>query len=94
VSGLSTRLVEVTAWRRGLRLLRFVAVTSVIPIALLVGGFLLLWWSLSHSTVPHHPGRTGFFRALLFPSAGPHKKSNVTSSNSTSIDPVLSRPDA
>jgi serine/threonine-protein kinase len=65
VSGLSSRLVEVTPWRRRLRWLRFVALTAVVPLALLVGGFFLLWWSLSHSAPHRHPGRTGFAPASL-----------------------------
>ncbi len=48
VSGLSGRLVEVTPFRRRLRLLRFVAVTAIIPVALLVGAFFLIWWSMAH----------------------------------------------
>ena len=46
VSGLSERLVEVTPWRRRLRLIRFVALTAVTPIVLLVASFRLLWWYL------------------------------------------------
>jgi Protein kinase domain len=48
VSGLATRLVEVTPARRRLRWLRFVSLTALLPLAVLVGGFLLLWWALSH----------------------------------------------
>ena len=47
VSGLSTRLVEVTPWRRRLRWLRFVAMTGVAPVAVMVASFLLLWWHLA-----------------------------------------------
>jgi serine/threonine protein kinase len=43
VSGLSERLVEVTSWRRCLRWIRFVTLTGVVPIALLVVSFRLLW---------------------------------------------------
>ncbi len=46
VSGLSERLVEVTPWRKGLRLTRYVALYAVAPIALLVASFRLLWWYL------------------------------------------------
>jgi serine/threonine protein kinase len=46
VSGLARRLVEVTPARKRLRLMRFVAVTSVAPIAFLLGMFRLLWWFL------------------------------------------------
>jgi serine/threonine-protein kinase len=46
VSGLSEHLVEVTAWRRRLRLARFVALFTVTPIAILVASFRLLWWYL------------------------------------------------
>jgi serine/threonine protein kinase len=96
VSGLSTRLVAVTPWRRRLRWLRFVTLTALVPLALLVGAFFLLWWSLGHSTASRHPGRTGFVPlefldgALLGPRHS-HSRSNVTLSNSTSIDPVLAR---
>jgi serine/threonine protein kinase len=58
VSGLSGRLVEVTPGRRLLRLIRFVTVTALIPLVLLVASFALLWWSLarhprSHAMHPH-----------------------------------------
>ncbi len=46
VSGLSERLVKVTRWRKGLRLIRYVALTAVAPIAFLVASFRLLWWYL------------------------------------------------
>ncbi len=59
VSGLSTRLVEVTPWRRRLRWLRFVMLTTVLPLLLLVGAFFLLWWRLGHSTATRHTARTG-----------------------------------
>lgn len=47
VSGLSSRLVEVTPGRRRLRWLRFVAITGVAPVAMMVASFLLLWWHLA-----------------------------------------------
>jgi serine/threonine protein kinase len=47
VSGLSSRLIEVTPWRRRLRWLRFVAITGVAPVAMMVASFLLLWWHLA-----------------------------------------------
>jgi serine/threonine protein kinase len=46
VSGLARHLVEVTPGRKRLRLMRFIAVMGVTPIALLVGLFFLLWWCL------------------------------------------------
>jgi eukaryotic-like serine/threonine-protein kinase len=46
VSGLAKRLVEVTPWRKRLRLMRFVALTGVAPIAFLIGMFRLMWWYL------------------------------------------------
>jgi eukaryotic-like serine/threonine-protein kinase len=46
VSGLADHLVAVTPWRKGLRLLRYVALVAVVPIAFLVGLFCLLWWLL------------------------------------------------
>jgi serine/threonine protein kinase len=47
VSGLAARLVAVTPGRKRLRLMRFVAMTGVTPVALLVGTFFLLWWHLA-----------------------------------------------
>jgi eukaryotic-like serine/threonine-protein kinase len=47
ITGLARRLVEVTPGRRRLRLARFIAITGVIPVAALVGTFLLLWWRLA-----------------------------------------------
>jgi serine/threonine-protein kinase len=44
VSGLAARLIEVTAWRRLRRWMRYVALVGVTPIASLVGLFGLLWW--------------------------------------------------
>ncbi len=46
LSGLSERLVEVTRWRKGARWLRFIALTTLLPIGLLVASFRLLWWYL------------------------------------------------
>ncbi len=46
VSGLSTRLVAVTRWRKGLRLMRYVALVGVAPLAFLVFMFRVLWWYL------------------------------------------------
>ncbi|HEX4448036.1 MAG TPA: hypothetical protein VH044_14910 [Polyangiaceae bacterium] len=46
VSGLARRLVQVTRWRKRARLARFVALTGVAPLALLVASFRLLWWWL------------------------------------------------
>src|SRR5258708_31989257 len=44
VSGLADRLVAVTRWRIGLRLMRYIAVVGVAPIAFFVALFRLLWW--------------------------------------------------
>ncbi|HEY5372848.1 MAG TPA: serine/threonine-protein kinase [Polyangiaceae bacterium] len=46
VSGLCERLVEVTPWRKRLRLLRFVAFVGLLPVALMVASFRVLWWYL------------------------------------------------
>jgi serine/threonine protein kinase len=46
VSGLSQRLIEVTRWRRNLRLIRRITLVGLTPIALLVLSFRLLWWYL------------------------------------------------
>ncbi len=47
VSGLCERLVEVTPWRKRLRLLRFVAFVGLVPVALMVASFRVLWWYLA-----------------------------------------------
>jgi serine/threonine protein kinase len=52
VSGLAARLIEVTPWRRGIRLLRYATIVGVAPIAFLVASFRLLWWYFEH-----RPGR-------------------------------------
>jgi serine/threonine-protein kinase len=44
VSGLAARLVEVTPARKALRLIRFVVLTTMAPIAALLMLFLALWW--------------------------------------------------
>ncbi|MBV9946389.1 MAG: serine/threonine protein kinase [Myxococcales bacterium] len=44
VTGLAGNLVEVTAWRKGLRWARYVALVGVAPIAFLMISFRLLWW--------------------------------------------------
>jgi hypothetical protein len=44
VSGLADRLVAVTRWRKGLRLMRYIALVAVAPIAFLVALFPLLRW--------------------------------------------------
>lgn len=44
VSGLAARLIEVTAWRRGRRWVRYVTLVGVAPIAFLVALFWFLWW--------------------------------------------------
>jgi serine/threonine protein kinase len=46
VSGLCERLVVVTPWRKRLRLLRFVTLVALTPIAILVASFRVLWWYL------------------------------------------------
>jgi serine/threonine-protein kinase len=48
VSGLATRLIEVTAWRKWLRWLRYLTVVGVAPLAFLVVLFRVLWWYLEH----------------------------------------------
>lgn len=48
VSGLADRLVTVTRWRKGLRILRYVTIVGIAPIVFLVGSFCLLWWHLAH----------------------------------------------
>jgi serine/threonine protein kinase len=52
LSGLSARLVEVTPWRRRLRWIRFVTVTTLLPLAALVAAFALLWWYLARQPRP------------------------------------------
>jgi serine/threonine protein kinase len=47
VSGLAEHLVEATPGRKRLRLLRFIAITGIGPVAFLVGAFLVLWWYLA-----------------------------------------------
>jgi serine/threonine-protein kinase len=69
VSGLAARLVEVTPARRLRRQLRFVALTVVLPVTLLVGAFLLLWWTLGRSTgaASRHPSKSSLVpRSELF----------------------------
>jgi serine/threonine protein kinase len=44
VSGLRDRLQPVTAWKRRLRWARRAALVAVLPVALQVGLFALLWW--------------------------------------------------
>jgi serine/threonine protein kinase len=46
VSGLASQLVEVTPGRKRLRLMRYVVLTSVVPVAFLLAMFRLLWWYL------------------------------------------------
>ncbi len=46
VSGLAARLVPVTRWRKGLRWARFITLTTVTPLGLLVVLFRVLWWWL------------------------------------------------
>ncbi len=53
VSGLAGRLVAVTPGRKRLRLLRFVAMTGVAPVAFLLGMFRLLWWYLESGQRGH-----------------------------------------
>jgi serine/threonine-protein kinase len=48
VSGLARRLVPVTPARKLLRWMRFLAVTGVGPVAVLLVMFRLLWWYLEH----------------------------------------------
>jgi serine/threonine-protein kinase len=44
VSGLAGRLIEATAWRKRRRLLRYIALVGVAPIAFLVALFEVLVW--------------------------------------------------
>jgi serine/threonine protein kinase len=48
VSGLADRLIEVTRWRKSLRMIRYVSLVGVAPIAFFVGLFRFLWWYLEH----------------------------------------------
>jgi len=48
VSGLASRLIEVTLWRKGRRWIRYVAAVGFAPIALMVASFGLLWWYFEH----------------------------------------------
>ncbi len=50
VSGLARRLVAVTPGRKRLRWVRFIALTGIAPIAILVAMFRFLWWYLDR----HH----------------------------------------
>jgi serine/threonine protein kinase len=49
VSGLAARLVEVTRWRKLLRLIRYGALVGVAPVAFLVVLFRVLWWYLERT---------------------------------------------
>jgi serine/threonine-protein kinase len=44
VSGLAHRLVAVTRWRKGRRVMRYIAVVALTPIAVMVVLFRMLWW--------------------------------------------------
>jgi serine/threonine-protein kinase len=46
VSGLAEHLIVVTRWRKALRLIRYIAIVGVAPIAFLIASFRLLWWYL------------------------------------------------
>lgn len=48
ISGLADRLVAVTRWRKGLRIVRYVTLVAIAPLAFLVASFCLLWWHLAH----------------------------------------------
>ncbi len=48
VSGLADRLVAVTRWRKAMRMVRYVTVVGIAPIAFLVAAFRVLWWYLEH----------------------------------------------
>jgi serine/threonine protein kinase len=48
ISGLADHLLEATRWRKSLRIIRYVTLVGVTPVALLVGLFRLLWWYLDH----------------------------------------------
>ncbi|HLK36982.1 MAG TPA: hypothetical protein VKU41_09555, partial [Polyangiaceae bacterium] len=47
VTGLSKRLVEVTPWRKRMRLMRYVALVGITPVFGLVGLFVVLWWYIA-----------------------------------------------
>jgi serine/threonine-protein kinase len=49
VTGLASRLIEVTPWRKRLRLLTYIALVGLAPIAGLVLSFVILWWYFAHS---------------------------------------------
>lgn len=48
VTGLRDRLQPVTRWRRTARLARYIAITALLPIALQVVAFFVLWQRFSH----------------------------------------------
>jgi serine/threonine protein kinase len=48
VSGLAGRLVAVTRWRKTRRLMRYLLLVAVAPVAFLVASFGLLWFYLAH----------------------------------------------
>jgi len=48
ISGLADRLVMVTRWRKSLRIMRYIALVGIAPIAFLLASFGLLWWHLAH----------------------------------------------
>jgi serine/threonine protein kinase len=50
VSGICDRLQPVTRWRRTLRLVRYIAMTGLVPVALLLAMFRLLWWYFERKT--------------------------------------------
>jgi serine/threonine-protein kinase len=48
VTGLATRLIAVTRWRKGLRWARYLTTVTIVPLATLVILFKLLWWHFEH----------------------------------------------
>jgi serine/threonine-protein kinase len=48
VTGLASRLVEVTPWRRRRRWMAYIAFVALTPLGFLAGLFLLLWWHFAH----------------------------------------------
>ena len=75
VSGLSARLVKVTPGRKLVRRIRFVVLTAVLPVVLLVGGFLLLWWTLGRSTgaASRHPSKSSLVPRSELLERGPER---------------------
>jgi serine/threonine-protein kinase len=48
VSGLANRLIEVTPWRKAARWIGHIAAVAIVPKAVFVALFFLLWWLFAH----------------------------------------------